>query len=121
MDEDELLVDWLLLNKRITQKDLDDFVQAQMSTFPAMVSSTSTTSEYYATPNDWYRRLTRVLVSFNKILAPMPEIHTQQGRGTLTYESVPGKTGGNAPRSGKIAFTWYKMVSGNWEMVCYCC
>ena len=110
-------IDWLLSNGRITEADLDEYNQLQMSAFDAMVARTS--EGYYDTPDEWYKNLVKLLVSFNKILDPMIKIRTQQGRGKLHYTAV--KNGGNAPEEGSIRFSWYRKVTGDWQMLCECC
>lgn len=114
-------IEWLEKKGKITDKDFDDFNKEQASTFPAIVGNVSSTNTFYETPEACYRKLVKILTSFNRVLGPMPEIHEQQGGQSIHFKNVVGKLGGNAPLEGYIFFGWYRMVSGNWEMTCYCC
>lgn len=68
------------------------------------------TGVYYERPEDWYGKLVLILASFDCKPEPMLEIHTAEGR------SMIGFTGEHA---GSIFYTWYRMPSKRFEIVCY--
>ena len=67
----------------------------------------SGTSNYYHNPHAWYCALADVLAPL--ILEPMPPIHTSAGHAHVKIKNF-GET---------IYFTWYRMPSGNYEIICY--
>lgn len=67
---------------------------------------------YFDEMADWYRELQWVLSKHECRPGPMPEIHCDKGNAFIEYE---GK------ENGQIYFSWYKMPSGRWEVVCYKC
>ncbi len=78
--------------------------------------STGGPGTYYTSPEVFFTRLEWVLREggFEFEDLRYPDIHTSEGRGLLPVVLQ----GMHAPLF-DVVFTWYKMPSGNWEMVCY--
>ena len=64
---------------------------------------------YYKWPIDWYNLLVKTMSAHNMSVGPMPGIHTDEGRDHIEYDS------------GQVFFTWYRMESGRYEIICYVC
>jgi len=78
--------------------------------------STGGVGTYYASPGEFFTRLEWVLREggFEYEDLAHPTIHTNEGRGLLPVCLL----GMDTPLF-SVAFTWYRMPSGNWEVVCY--
>jgi hypothetical protein len=80
-----------------------------MDTLRKAIASLST-GDYYQRPEDWFREVVLILRSFDCEVEPMLEINTAEGRSTI------GFTGEHI---GSIFYTWYRMPSKRFEIVCY--
>lgn len=71
---------------------------------------------YYPTHEDFFTRLEWVLrehgFAFEDLRYPL--IHTSEGRGLLPVVII-----GSDQALFDVVFTWYRMPSGVWEMICY--
>jgi len=70
----------------------------------------SGTGPYYERIEDWYEALKIILQKHECFPNILPEIHTNEGRGFVEFTGT---------RNGQIYFTWYKMPSGRFEVICY--
>lgn len=70
------------------------------------------TGPYYEKPEVWYEQLTLTLKRHDCEPEGMPEIHTHSGQGYVKY---------NGREEGQIFFTWHRMPSNRWEIICYKC
>ena len=81
--------------------------------------STHDQDSYYDTVAHWHNKLERLLEeSALTTREPCPSIHTDTGRGYVTI--VADRFAGNteaSPVQG-VAFSWYRMLSGRWEVTC---
>lgn len=77
--------------------------------------STGGVGTYYTSPGVFFTRLEWVLREggFEPVGDP-PTIHTNEGR----YTTPVAPVGMIAPLF-DVVTTWYRMPSGNWEMICY--
>ncbi len=78
--------------------------------------STGGVNTYYPSTEEFFTRLEWVLREngFAPEGLTHPLIHTSEGRGRLPVVMI----GGDQPLF-DIMYTWYRMPSGNWEMICY--
>lgn len=58
----------------------------------------------------WYEMLVEILKNHHCTAGPLPEIHTDKGRGFVEF---------TGRENGQVYFTWHKMPSGKYEIVCY--
>ena len=71
---------------------------------------------YYQHPSHWWNRLTAILESEG--LTPsfaMPVFYSEDGRATMVLETLSGEGVDNTV----LCFSWHRMASYNWEIVCY--
>lgn len=73
------------------------------------------TGKYYKRVGEWYEMLKTTLEKYNCVLSEMPTIHTREGSAYIEFFCPFNK------QEGVIYFTWYRMESGNWEIICYKC
>jgi hypothetical protein len=79
------------------------------------VAETST-GEYYRSVASWWSLLEIVLGEFGYITQDVnfPQIHTDAGYSLLTIHPED-----NPDQLAYIWWSWYRMPSGNWEIICY--
>jgi hypothetical protein len=65
---------------------------------------------YFDRVETWYKLLCQILEKHHCVPSPLPEIHTYKGRGFVEF---------TGRENGQVYFTWYKMPSGRYEIVCY--
>jgi len=81
--------------------------------------STGGVGTHYPSPSRFFSKLEWVLREggFEYFDLEYPTIHTNEGRGLLGVVIL-----GDAQVADPlfdVVFTWYRMPSGNWEMICY--
>jgi hypothetical protein len=79
------------------------------------VASTST-GEYYHSVASWFSLLEIVLGRFGYITQDenFPQVHTNEGYAILNIHPED-----NPNEVAHVWWSWYRMPSGNWEVVCY--
>lgn len=71
---------------------------------------------YYQHPSHWWGRLVAILE--NEGLKPsfdMPVFYSEDGHATMGLETLSGEGVDNTV----LWFSWHRMTSYNWEVVCY--
>jgi hypothetical protein len=78
--------------------------------------STGGVGTYYRSPGVFFTRLEWVLreEGFQPEGESHPPIHTDDGRGRIAVVMLGMET----PLY-DVVYTWHRMQSGNWEMICY--
>lgn len=74
------------------------------------VCSLSSSKDYYYNLNAWYEALKATLAKHGCEPEPMPPVHTHKGKAFIDF---------SGRFEGSVFFTWYRMPSSNWEVVCY--
>jgi hypothetical protein len=91
---------------------------------------------YYSTPQDWWVYLATVCRNEGSLYPPnewatgpwvrpeaMPDIHCQDGYSTIPLWKGVFDADGHAvdppEQVGQVWFSWHRMQSGNWEIICY--
>lgn len=65
---------------------------------------------YFDKVQSWYKQLCLILTEHKCEAGPLPDIHSDSGRGFVEFT---GK------HEGQVFFTWHKMPSGRYEVICY--
>ena len=72
--------------------------------------STQGRGSYYRTPYQWYEKVATVLQENGLTLqSECPQFFNEQGRSALHIEGVDSQ----------VWFTYFRMASGNWEIIGY--
>jgi hypothetical protein len=78
--------------------------------------STGGAGSYYQHPSHWWNRLTAILESEGlKPMLDMPIWYTDDGHATMALETLSGEGVDNVV----LCFSWHRMQSYNWEIICY--
>lgn len=87
-------------------------IQAQSPVRNAVSSLSS--GAYYERPRHWWEKLCDTLQKYGYDLNDddFPVFYSEEGRGSVSISK-------EGEEAGRVIFTWYRMPSFNWEIICY--
>ena len=87
--------------------------KAKQTKFREEVARLST-GHYYKSVHQWYARLCECLHRHNcKVISECPQVYNQEGRAVIRFQNEDGT------ETEQVFWTWYRMPSSNWEIICY--